>query len=167
LLNAELPVVLQSIPYVRVKLPAHMRTNVPLISVEFTASVEQSTLNYQLLFFLAHFISLHFIFTETLRKYPVLPFLDRTCLNDYKLPSPSGEGTVILPAGTYIYIPLLGPHYDPKYFPDPEKFEPERFTEENKQSRPKYAHIPFGEGPRMCIGKDKCMNIQYQYYNRD
>jgi cytochrome P450 family 6 len=85
----------------------------------------------------------------------VASFLDRKCCSDYTLPSPSGKGTVILPAGTSVYIPLLGPHYDPKYFPDPEKFDPERFTEANKQNRPNYTHIPFGEGPRICIGKYK------------
>lgn len=51
-----------------------------------------------------------------------------------------------------VYIPLIGIQYDPEYFPDPEKYDPERFTEENKQSRPAYTHMPFGEGPRMCIG---------------
>ncbi|PSN51922.1 Cytochrome P450 6k1 [Blattella germanica] len=89
---------------------------------------------------------------ETLRLYPILPFLDRKCLSDYDIPAPSGKGTVTIPAGTAVYIPLIGIQYDPEYFPDPEKYDPERFTEENKQSRPAYTHMPFGEGPRMCIG---------------
>ena len=102
--------------------------------------------------------------TEILRKYPILPFLDRTCLSDYELPSPSGNGTITLPAGTSVFISVLGAQNDPKYFPEPEKFDPDRFTEENQRSRPKYSYIPFGEGLRMCIGNIilsimKCENV--------
>jgi cytochrome P450 family 6 len=100
------------------------------------------------------------VFTETLRKYPVLSFLDRRCCSDYELPAPTGNGTITLPAGIAIYIPVLALHHDPTYFPDPEKFDPERFTEEKKHSRPNYTYIPFGEGPRMCIGKDRYIKAQ-------
>ena len=92
------------------------------------------------------------MFTETLRIYPILPFLDRTCFSDYELPSPSGNGTITLPAGTGVFVSVLGIQNDPQYFPEPEKFDPDRFTDENKRSRPKYTYIPFGEGLRMCIG---------------
>jgi len=102
------------------------------------------------------------VFTETLRKYPTLPFLDRMCISDYELPSFSGNGTITLPAGTGIYIPVLALHFDPMYFPEPEKFDPERFTEENKQSYPKYSYIPFGEGPRMCIGNITISVLNYE-----
>ncbi|XP_069688236.1 uncharacterized protein [Periplaneta americana] len=95
---------------------------------------------------------LHMVVSETLRKYPVLPFLDRTCLRDYSVPDASGKGTLTLPAGTGVFIPLFGIHNDPKYYPDPERFDPERFTEENKKSLPSYTYMPFGEGPRICIG---------------
>jgi cytochrome P450 family 6 len=100
------------------------------------------------------------VFTETLRKYPIISFLDRVCFSDYKLPSPSGNGTITLPAGTGVLISVIGIQNDTKYFPDPEKFVPDRFTEENKRSRPKYTYIPFGEGIRMCIGNKNSFNIE-------
>jgi cytochrome P450 family 6 len=90
--------------------------------------------------------------SETLRKYPIVPFLDRISCSKYELPATTGNGTITLPAGTGVYIPVFSLHHDPTYFPEPEKFDPDRFTEENKHSRPNYTYIPFGEGPRMCLG---------------
>jgi cytochrome P450 family 6 len=95
------------------------------------------------------------MFTETLRKYPLLAVLDRKCCSDYELPAPTGNGTITLPAGTGVCIPVLALHHDPTYFPEPEKFDPDRFTDENKNSRPNYTYLPFGEGPRMCLGKNR------------
>jgi cytochrome P450 family 6 len=95
------------------------------------------------------------VFTETLRKYPSVSFLDRKCCSDYELPVPNGIGTITLSEGTGVYIPVLALHHDPTYFPEPEQFDPDRFTEENKGSRPNYTYIPFGEGPRVCIGKER------------
>ena len=96
------------------------------------------------------------VFTETLRKYQILvfPLLDRLSCSDYELPAPKGKGTVTLPAGTGVFIPIFVLHHDKTYYPEPEKFDPDRFTEENINSRPKYTYIPFGEGPRICVGKD-------------
>jgi cytochrome P450 family 6 len=100
------------------------------------------------------------VFTETLRKYPVLSFLDRKGCSDYELSAPTGNGTTTLPVGIAIYIPVLALHHEPTYFSDPQKFDPECFREENKHSRPNYTYIPFGEGPRMCIGKDTYIKAQ-------
>jgi len=123
-------------------------------------SIISEVQNFRNLFHL-YFTPLLFVpaFTETLRKYPILPFLDRMSCSDYELPSPTGTGTITLPAGTAIYIPILGLHYDPTYYPEPEKFDPDHFMEENKQSRPNYIYLPFGEGPRMCIGKDRHISV--------
>ncbi|EFA12857.1 cytochrome P450-like protein [Tribolium castaneum] len=86
---------------------------------------------------------------ETLRKYPVLPFLDRTCKEDYKLPN----SNVVIEKGTPVFIPMFGLHYDPQYFPNPQKYDPERFSDENMQNITPFSYIPFGEGPRNCIGE--------------
>ena len=117
--------------------------------------------------FSLYFTSLVFVsmFTETLRKYPTLPFLERNCCSDYELPTPTATGTITLPGGTGVYIPVLGLHFDATYFPEPEKFDPDRFTEENKHSRPNYTHLPFGEGPRMCIGKDRHLKSPHNNFS--
>lgn len=94
------------------------------------------------------YILLIIFFIETLRKYPVLAFLDRITNNDYKIPN----SDMVIEKGTPVYISLFGLHYDPQYFPDPEKYDPERFSEENKSKVPSFSYIPFGDGPRNCIG---------------
>lgn len=53
--------------------------------------------------------------------------------------------------GCNVWIPIHGFHHDPKHFPEPDKFMPERFSAENKNLRNDDAYIPFGIGPRSCI----------------
>ncbi|KAK5638813.1 hypothetical protein RI129_013108 [Pyrocoelia pectoralis] len=88
------------------------------------------------------------VIDETLRKYPPLPFLNRVCLTDYKIPG----SNLMLEKGTPIIIPVYGLQHDPAYFPEPDKFDPERFSEENKTKIKPFSYMPFGEGPRLCIG---------------
>ncbi|KAI4459292.1 cytochrome p450 [Holotrichia oblita] len=88
------------------------------------------------------------VLEETLRKYPPVPILNRVCSSDYKIPNTD----IILPTGTKVFISSLGIHRNEEYYPDPMKFDPERFTDENKASRSNYTWMPFGEGPRICIG---------------
>lgn len=89
--------------------------------------------------------------SESLRKYPALPFITRECVKDYKI-----QGTeVIIDKGTLVAIPIKAIHYAEKYFENPQKFDPDRFRPENKEKRHRYSHLPFGEGQRMCIGMYK------------
>lgn len=62
------------------------------------------------------------------------------------------DSTHVIQKGILVLIPLFAIHYDPEYYPEPEKFDPDRFLEENIQKRPPYTYLPFGEGPRICIG---------------
>lgn len=91
---------------------------------------------------------LHQVISETLRLYPPAPILDRVSVEDYKIPGTD----VVLEKGTPVYISLTGLHRDPKYYRDPLSFNPDRYTDENKNEIPPSTYIPFGEGPRVCIG---------------
>ncbi|XP_011172814.2 cytochrome P450 9e2-like [Solenopsis invicta] len=93
------------------------------------------------------------VISEALRKYPPVVFLDRICTKKYELP-PAGPGykNVILKPDSLLMFPIYGLHRDPQYFPNPNKFDPERFSEENKDNIVPYSYLPFGQGPRKCIG---------------
>lgn len=54
----------------------------------------------------------------------------------------------MIPKGSTLTIPVFAIHNDPHIYPNPEKFDPERFSEENKAKRHPMAHLPFGDGPR-------------------
>ncbi|RZC32716.1 p450 domain containing protein [Asbolus verrucosus] len=86
------------------------------------------------------------IVKETLRKYPPAAMLNRICVKEYLIPGTS----VIIEEGTPVIISLLGLQRDPDYYPDPLKFDPERFSSSNKTTP--YTYLPFGDGPRNCIG---------------
>jgi cytochrome P450 len=88
------------------------------------------------------------IFAEAIRLYPPAYILVRTALQDDSLPS-----GVDVPAGTDIFMCQYVTHRNARYFPNPERFDPERFNPAVKQERPDYAYFPFGGGSRLCIGE--------------
>jgi cytochrome P450 len=57
-----------------------------------------------------------------------------------------------IPAGTRVVYSIYLTHRQPEYWPDPERFDPERFTVEQSRARPPFTYIPFGGGPRNCLG---------------
>ncbi|XP_013183823.2 cytochrome P450 6B6 [Amyelois transitella] len=87
-------------------------------------------------------------FEETLRLYPVVDTLQRRVETNYKFPGLDLE----IKKGQMCVVSPMAIHRDAKYYPDPEKFDPERFSPENVRNRHPCAHIPFGIGPRNCIG---------------
>lgn len=93
------------------------------------------------------------VLTETLRMHPPVPNLDRRC--NQKTTIKNNDGTKVeLQPGDGVFFPVSCIHYDPKYYPEPEKFLPERFSHENRNIRniKPFSYIPFGVGPRNCIG---------------
>ncbi|CAH1168644.1 unnamed protein product [Phyllotreta striolata] len=85
------------------------------------------------------------VMKEASRKYPALATLTRVCVSDYQIPGTD----VIIEKDTPVIIPILGYHFNPDYFPDPDKFDPDRFEGNVKYE----GFLPFGDGPRNCIGE--------------
>ncbi|KAK8735868.1 hypothetical protein OTU49_005354 [Cherax quadricarinatus] len=84
---------------------------------------------------------------ETLRLYPPGTFGERVCNKTYKI---TGTNVVLRP-GDLVTIPIWSLHHDPRYWPEPEVFLPDRFLPENKTNIRSFTHMPFGMGPRNCI----------------
>lgn len=88
------------------------------------------------------------VFNEVYRKYPIVPILRRSNA-DYDIPGTK----YTIEKDTVVLIPTLGIHYDEKYYPEPKKFDPGRFSSDNTKNRHSCAYLPYGVGPRNCIGK--------------
>lgn len=86
------------------------------------------------------------VINETLRMFPPLPFITRV---PYETRT---YGNITIPVGSAVNIPIREIHRDPMHYPNPDVFNPDRFNEENKAKRNPLAFMPFGQGPRICIG---------------
>lgn len=84
---------------------------------------------------------------EVLRIHPSVPIIGRKTTSDMVI-----DGQT-MPAGVDIAVLIYAMHNNPEVFPDPEKFDPERFNEENSSKRHPYSYIPFSAGARNCIGQ--------------
>ncbi|CAF1403819.1 unnamed protein product [Adineta ricciae] len=89
---------------------------------------------------------LDMVISETLRMYPPIFRFERVASTDYQL------GDYRIPKGIVISVPVYPIHHDPQVWPEPEKFIPERFSTEEKGKRDAMSYLPFGDGPRNCLG---------------
>ncbi|XP_076996608.1 cytochrome P450 3A12-like isoform X2 [Tamandua tetradactyla] len=89
---------------------------------------------------------LDMVVNETLRIFPITSRVERVCKRDTEI------NRVVIPKGTVVMIPLYVIHRDPDIWPEPEEFHPERFSKENKENIDPYTYMPFGAGPRNCLG---------------
>ncbi|XP_065779909.1 cytochrome P450 3A24 isoform X1 [Muntiacus reevesi] len=95
---------------------------------------------------LAQMEYLDMVVNETLRMFPIAVRLERFCKKDVEIHG------VSIPKGMTVTVPISVLHRDPQLWPEPEEFRPERFSKKNKDSINPYVYLPFGTGPRNCIG---------------
>ncbi|XP_078048896.1 cytochrome P450 9e2-like [Augochlora pura] len=96
------------------------------------------------------------VMSESERRYNVLAFLRKVCTNECELVGSDGLSANMKP-GMEVYIPITAIHRDPQYWSNPEEFDPDRFSDERKHEIEKMTFLPFGEGPRMCVGMRMAM----------
>jgi cytochrome P450 len=87
------------------------------------------------------------VFAESMRLYPPAWGLGRKAIRDEEIAG------YLVPAGAFVVMSAFVTQHDERFFPDPRRFDPDRFTPEGKAARPKFAYFPFGGGARQCIGE--------------
>ena len=87
------------------------------------------------------------VFDETLRLFPPAWLITRKCIRADEI------GSYRIPSGALVIIGVSAMHHHPGFWPTPERFDPDRFTPAGSAGRPHFAYLPFGGGPRLCIGK--------------
>jgi cytochrome P450 len=87
------------------------------------------------------------VFAEAMRLYPPAWTVGRRALEDYQIDK------YVIPSGSIILMSQYVMHHDSRFYPDPSKFDPERWAPEPRAARPKFSYFPFGGGSRVCIGE--------------
>jgi len=88
------------------------------------------------------------VLSETLRLFPAVARMERCAVRDYTIP----DTNIHLPKGTTVQMSIYAMQRDPEHYPDPLRFDPDRFLPEEKEKRHPATWVPFGNGPRNCIG---------------
>jgi cytochrome P450 len=91
------------------------------------------------------------VIQESMRLFPPAPVIVRRALADVRI------GERLIPRGTDVYVPVYALHRHEKLWSNPHAFDPERFAPERAATRDRYAYLPFGAGPRVCIGSSFAM----------
>ena len=91
------------------------------------------------------------VILEALRLYPPFWMVDRMAVADDRV------GDLAIPRGSTVIVFVYGAHHAQRYWPSPESFDPERFTKANEKLHTAFTHLPFGAGPRGCIGGNYAM----------
>ena len=87
------------------------------------------------------------VLAESMRLYPPAWTIGRLALKDFQ------AGEYVVPAGSLVLMSQFVMHRDARFYPDPLRFDPERWTPAAKETRPPYSYFPFGGGPRRCVGE--------------
>ncbi|XP_063916556.1 cytochrome P450 9e2-like [Zophobas morio] len=118
--------------------------------VDATLEACEGKLTYEALLGMKY---LDMVVSETLRKWPNSSAVDRVCTKPYTIEAKyPDERPIHLEKNDVVWLPIFGIHRDPQYYPEPDRFDPERFNDENKVNIKPYTYLPFGSGPRNCIG---------------
>ncbi|XP_055923100.1 probable cytochrome P450 9f2 isoform X2 [Eupeodes corollae] len=115
--------------------------------VDVTEALDGEPLSYEALHGMKY---MDMVLSETLRRWPPAVATDRLCNKDFSYKDNDLDLTI--KSGDTVLFPVVGFHLDENYFPDPLKFDPERFSDENKGNIKPFTYLPFGVGPRNCIG---------------
>lgn len=91
------------------------------------------------------------VINESMRLYPPAWITDRVPLEDDQV------NGITIPKGTMVSVFIYGLHHQKESWNEPEVFRPERFNNENRKNRPPFSFMPFGGGPRLCIGNNFAM----------
>lgn len=95
---------------------------------------------------LPHLSYTRMVFAEAIRLYPPIPLITRVAIEDDEI------GGYHIPAGSTVVVSQYVTHRHSDFWPEPERFIPERFAAETEADRHRFAYFPFGSGPRQCIG---------------